>query len=70
MSLTDLMSAADLDWYAQVALVAFMVAFGLIVWRIFSPRNRSAYDRARMLPLDEPTPGPAANDRPSPTTDH
>lgn len=70
MSLTDLMSAADLDWYAQVALVAFMVAFGLIVWRIFSPRNRSAYDRARMLPLDEPGEERPTSTHRSPTTDH
>lgn len=53
MSLTDLMSAANLDQYAQVGLIAFIVAFSLIVWRIFSRRNKSQYDAAARLPLDD-----------------
>jgi cbb3-type cytochrome oxidase subunit 3 len=53
MSLTDLMSAANLDQYAQVALIAFIIAFVLIVWRIFSPRNRATFERASRLPLDD-----------------
>jgi cbb3-type cytochrome oxidase subunit 3 len=54
MSLTELMSRANLDHYAQVALVAFMVAFGLILWRTFSRRNRAQYeDHMRMLPLKD-----------------
>lgn len=54
MSLTELMSAANLDQYAQVALIAFMVAFGAIVWRTFSRRNRARYEDAdRMLPLQD-----------------
>lgn len=53
MSLTDLMSAANLDHYAQVGLVAFMVAFGLIVWRIFQPRNKDRFDKAARMPLDD-----------------
>jgi cbb3-type cytochrome oxidase subunit 3 len=50
------MSAADLDVYAQVGLVAFIVAFGLILWRVFSPRNRDTYDKARLMPLDDERP--------------
>jgi cbb3-type cytochrome oxidase subunit 3 len=53
VSLTDLMSAAQLDHYAQVGLIAFMFAFALILWRTFSPRNRSMYQRAGQLPLED-----------------
>jgi cbb3-type cytochrome oxidase subunit 3 len=56
VSLTDLMSAAQLDHYAQVGLIAFMFAFALILWRTFSPRNRSTYQRAGRLPLEDDTP--------------
>lgn len=53
MSLTSLMSGANLDVYAQVALVIFLIAFALILWRTFSPRNAGIHARARMLPLDD-----------------
>ncbi|MCC6317899.1 MAG: cbb3-type cytochrome c oxidase subunit 3 [Gemmatimonadaceae bacterium] len=56
MSLTDVMSGAQLDAYAQVALVAFMLAFGLIVWRIFSRRNHETYRHAARMPLDDDQP--------------
>ena len=56
MSLTDVMSAADLDVYAQVALVAFIIAFVLIVWRVLSRRNDATFDRARRMPLDDDHP--------------
>jgi cbb3-type cytochrome oxidase subunit 3 len=55
MSLTDLMSAAQLDQYAQVGLIAFIVAFVLILWRIFAPRHRTTYERASRLPLEDET---------------
>ena len=58
MSLTDLMSGAQLDHYAQVGLIAFMFAFALILWRTFSPRNRATYQRAGRLPLEDDTPSP------------
>lgn len=56
MSLTDVMSAANLDMYAQVALVAFMIAFAIITWRTFSRRNRDTYARAERMPLDDEHP--------------
>ena len=59
MSLTDLMSGAQLDHYAQIGLIAFMFAFALILWRTFSPRNRSTYQRAAHLPLEDETPSPS-----------
>jgi len=56
VSLTDLMSGANLDHYAQVGLIAFMFAFALILWRTFSPRNRATYQRAGQLPLEDDAP--------------
>jgi cbb3-type cytochrome oxidase subunit 3 len=56
VSLTSLMSGANLDVYAQVALVAFILAFALIVWRIYSPRNKAIHEKAKMMPLDDDHP--------------
>jgi cbb3-type cytochrome oxidase subunit 3 len=56
MSLTSLMSAADLDWYAQVSLILFLIAFGFILWRVFSPRFKATYDAAARMPLDDEHP--------------
>jgi cbb3-type cytochrome oxidase subunit 3 len=50
------MSGANLDGYAQVALVAFILAFALIVWRIYSPRNKAMHEKAKMMPLDDEHP--------------
>jgi len=56
MSLTELMSGANLDEYAQVALVLFLLAFIMVLWRIFSPRFSATWDRAARMPLDDETP--------------
>lgn len=56
MSLTDLMSGANLDGYAQISLILFLFAFIVIVWRIFSPRFRADYARDAMMPLDDEHP--------------
>lgn len=56
MSLSTLMSGANLDLYAQVGLIAFIIAFAIIVWRVFSPRNRALHEKARMMPLDDEHP--------------
>ncbi len=56
MSLTDLMSGANLDAYAQVALVLFLFAFVLILWRVFSPRFRAQYAKDALMPLDDEHP--------------
>jgi cbb3-type cytochrome oxidase subunit 3 len=50
------MSGANLDGYAQVALVIFVLAFVLILWRVFSPRSRELHERAKMMPLDDDHP--------------
>lgn len=56
MSLTDLMSGADLDGYAQVSLILFLLAFLIILWRIFAPRFSATYEKAARMPLDDETP--------------
>lgn len=56
MSLTELMSGADLDGYAQVSLILFLFAFAIILWRIFSPRFSATYEKAARMPLDDETP--------------
>ncbi len=56
MSLTELMSGANLDGYAQVSLLLFLLAFVLVLWRVFSPRFKSTYDKAARMPLDDDTP--------------
>jgi cbb3-type cytochrome oxidase subunit 3 len=53
MSLTDLMSGAGLSRYAEFALVLFILAFVVIVLRIFAPGRRQEMDRAAQLPLDD-----------------
>lgn len=56
MSLTDIMSGAGLSRYAEVGLVLFMLAFLLIIWRIFRPSKKSSYDKAAQMPLDDEHP--------------
>jgi cbb3-type cytochrome oxidase subunit 3 len=56
MKLSDIMSAAGLSWYAEVALVLFMLAFVLVLWRIFRPSAKARYDVAARMPLDDEHP--------------
>jgi len=53
MRLSDIMSAAGLAFYAEVALGLFMFAFALIALGILSRSNRSTWEQARWLPLSE-----------------
>ena len=56
MSLSDLMSGAHLDRYAQVSLILFILAFLVILWRVFSGRFTSTYEKAARMPLDDENP--------------
>jgi cbb3-type cytochrome oxidase subunit 3 len=56
MKLSDIMSAAGLSRYAEVALVLFILAFLLVLWRIFRPSAKSKYDLAARMPLDDEHP--------------
>ncbi len=56
MSLTEIMSNAGLSRYAEAALLLFVFAFVVIVWRIFRPSNRQALERQARLPLEDDHP--------------
>lgn len=56
MSLTEIMSAAGLSGYAEVALVLFFLAFLGILWRVFRPSRRQELERHKTMPLDHDTP--------------
>lgn len=53
MSLTEIMSAAKLSVYPTVALVLFLLAFGLILWRTFRPGSKEEQNHAANLPLED-----------------
>lgn len=53
MSLTDLMSGADLAVYPQIALVLFLFAFAMTVGRIFGRQRPEEYERCARIVLDE-----------------
>ena len=58
MKLSDIMSATGLAWFAEAALVLFLVAFVTVCVSVFSKRNAQRLDAARFLPLeDAPAPG-------------
>ena len=56
MSLTDIMSGAGLSIYAEVALIGFILAFCIILWRVFSPSMQETWKRAARLPLEDDPP--------------
>ncbi len=53
MSLTDIMSAAGLSSWTEVALVLCFVAFAAIVVWVFGVRRKPSYEHLRSLPLDD-----------------
>jgi cbb3-type cytochrome oxidase subunit 3 len=53
MSLTDIMSAAGLSSWTEVALILCFITFAAIVLWVFVVRNKVSYDRMRNLPLEE-----------------
>lgn len=55
MSLTEIMSNAGLSRYAEVALLLFVFAFAVILWRIFRPSQRKWLEQQGRLPLDDDT---------------
>lgn len=56
MSLTEIMSGAALSRYAEWALLLFVFAFVLIMWRVFRPSRRDALERQARLPLEDDHP--------------
>ena len=59
MSLTDIMSAAGLSSWTEVALILCFIVFAAIVLWVFGVRSKISYDHMRNLPLEENSPGSA-----------
>jgi cbb3-type cytochrome oxidase subunit 3 len=60
MKLSDVMSHAGLAGYAEIGLVLFLVAFALVVVRVFRRGATEEFRAASRLPLEdgtEPKPG-------------
>ena len=53
MSLSDVMSAAGLSSWTEVALVLCFITFAAIVVWVFFVRSKPSYDQVRNLPLDD-----------------
>jgi len=59
MSLTDIMSAAGLSSWTEVALILCLITFAAIVLWVFVVRSKLSYDHMRNLPLEENSAGSA-----------
>ena len=53
MKLSDIMSGARLEVFAEIAFVIALVAAAGILFYTFTRRNRAVFDRARLIPLAE-----------------
>jgi cbb3-type cytochrome oxidase subunit 3 len=53
MRLSDIMSAAGLSSWTEVALVVCFITFAAIVFWVFVVRSKPSYDHISQLPLDE-----------------
>ena len=53
MSLTDVMSAAGLSSWTELALILCFITFAAIVVWVFFVRSRLSYDQVRNLPLED-----------------
>lgn len=53
MRLSDLMSAADLDIWPQMALVIFIAVFVGVVVKTFAKSQQKNHEEARFLPLED-----------------
>jgi cbb3-type cytochrome oxidase subunit 3 len=53
MSLSDIMSAAGLTSWAEIALILCFVTFTLIVVWVFGVRRKTSYEHLSELPLDD-----------------
>lgn len=56
MRLSDIMGAANLSVYAEIAMILFIVAFIVIVIATFLPGRKRTYDAASRMPLDDEHP--------------
>ena len=59
MSLTDVMSAAGLSSWTEVALILCFITFVAIVFWVFVVHGKPSYERQRSLPLEDDNGAPA-----------
>ena len=53
MSLTDIMSAAGLSSWTEIALILCFISFSAIVFWVFVVRRKPSYEHMRNLPLED-----------------
>jgi hypothetical protein len=53
MSLADVMSAAGLSSWTEIALILCFITFAAIVFWVFFIRSKSWWEPQRSLPLDD-----------------
>ena len=53
MKISDIVSAAGLTFYPNVALVLFLFAFVVVLVRLAAPGAQARYNRLSRLPLDD-----------------
>lgn len=53
MKLSDIMSAANLTIYPRIALILFMLAFIVVVVRLFVSGNSASWAHDAALPLED-----------------
>ena len=53
MRLSDIMAAAGLSIYAEVALALFFGSFVAVAWSVLARRNQPTWDAARFIPLSD-----------------
>lgn len=53
MRLSDIMSNARLEIFAEVGLLLFALIFAGVLIYTFARRNKASFERARYLPLSE-----------------
>lgn len=68
MKLSDIVGHAGLEFYPQVALVLFLLAFAVAVLRLFLPSQRALHERASRMALDDGAAEPRAVAAISPST--
>jgi cbb3-type cytochrome oxidase subunit 3 len=47
------LQAWDLQWLSVTALVLFVICFSVYTWWTFRRENRSAYEEASRIPLND-----------------
>jgi cbb3-type cytochrome oxidase subunit 3 len=53
MRLSEIMSAAGLQVFAEIGLVLFATLFAGVLVYTFAKKNRATFERARSAPLDD-----------------